>query len=143
MALLDNKNIFVIEDDATNLAIVSSILRRNGATLVYDRWGLQTITKMTRLAHIDLILLDLMLPNDISGYDVYAEIQTQSVLKDIPVVVVSASDPNLEMAKAKSLGIKGFISKPIHRKTFPKYLARILNGEEVWDADLDIAEFDD
>lgn len=132
MKLLESKIIFVVEDDAANLAIISTLIRHHGGTVVYDRWGHQTIQRMKRLAQIDLILLDLMFPNSVTGYDIYDQIQATEGLQDIPAIAVTASDPDVEAPKVKAKGFKGFIQKPLHRHTFAQQLALVLEGQEVW-----------
>lgn len=129
---LAGKHIFVVEDNAANLAIISSILRRSGASISYDRWGHDTITKMLKLEHVDIILLDLMFPSGITGYDIFDKLQETPELADIPVVIVSAADPTTEMHKARSKGFQGFISKPVDYLTFPQILETILEGTPVW-----------
>ena len=140
--LLADKRVFIIEDDATNLAIMSAVLRRGGAAVIYDRWGVKTTNIMQKAGRIDAILLDLNFPGGVTGYDVYDKIQTYPDLKDIPVVVVSASDPDLNLSKVKDKGMQGFICKPINNKTFCQSVAQIVAGEEVWDVDVDMLDLD-
>lgn len=132
MKLLENKTIFVVEDDAANLAIISTLIRHHGGTVAYDRWGHDTIKRMKRRQQIDLILLDLMFPGDVTGYDIFDSIQLEETLCEIPVIAVTASDPDIEIPKVKAKGFKGFIPKPLHRHTFAQQLATVLDGEEVW-----------
>ena len=80
--LLAGKHVFLVEDNPTNLAVMSSILRQNGATVSFDHWGDTTLWNMMQLEHIDIILLDLMLPRQVSGYDIY----------DVIVVPVNVRD---------------------------------------------------
>lgn len=130
--ILKEKNVFVIEDDPMNRAVMLTILQTNGATAQFDPWGDKTIDKIKALGSVDLILMDLMLPRGNSGYKVFEELQQQPDLKDIPVVIVSASDPELEIRKARELGFKGFISKPVNHNTLPKLLNKVIDGQEVW-----------
>jgi CheY-like chemotaxis protein len=138
--LLKNKHIFVVEDDPSNLAVISTILRRNGASVSFDSWGDKTLKKMV-LANdsfkIDLIILDLMLARQVSGFDIFQLLRQDATLKEVPVVVVTASDPDVEMNKARTMGLNGFISKPINRWKFPEQIATVLNGGEVWGDDFD------
>jgi CheY-like chemotaxis protein len=130
--LLKNKRIFVLEDDPTNLAIISVILREHGAVVHFERWGVDTAKQLLSFLPVDIILLDLMLPNKISGYDVYDQIRAFPELKQIPVVAVTASDSDIERKKAREKGFQGFINKPIRYTYFPKLIAAVLNGEQVW-----------
>ena len=133
--LLKNKHIFIVEDDPTNRAVISTILKRNGAMVSFDHWGDTTISKMRETSDIDLILLDLMLPRQVSGYDVFDAFRKIPELQKIPVVAVTASDPDGEMNKARQKGLNGYISKPINRRRFPQQVKAVLDGEEVWGDD--------
>ncbi len=130
--LLQGKRIFVVEDDPSNLAIITTILRRHGASVPFETWGTGTVETLKMCLPVDLILLDLALPRGVSGYDVYDEIRADSQLVDIPVVVVTAADPGMEMPTARKKGMNGFISKPLSYNTFGKAVAAILDGEEIW-----------
>lgn len=130
--LLKDKHVFVIEDDRNNMAVMMTILQQAGATVHVDRWGKHTADIIQKLGAIDLILMDLMLPGDVTGYDVFSELREDYSFDSIPVVIVSASDPALEMRKARSLGFAGFISKPINYHTFAKSVAKIFDGQQVW-----------
>jgi CheY-like chemotaxis protein len=129
--LLKDKRIFVIEDDPTNLAIASFILKQHGATVRFDVWGGSGAERMVYFMP-DIILLDLHLPGNISGYDVLATIRAHPQLKAIPVVAVTASDPSAEMVKARDKGFTGYITKPIRTGTFGTLIAAVLDGKDVW-----------
>lgn len=134
MFLLEGRKIFILEDDVNNLAVITSMLRRYGATIYFDSWGVETAQTIKAFMPIDIILLDIHLPNNVTGYDVFDHIKQIPELADIPIVAVTASDPDREMKKAKEKGFNGYISKPIRTKTFISSLLAILSGEEVWGA---------
>lgn len=133
MTSLKGKHIFLLEDDPVNFAVIQTILRREGAHPFLDHWGDTTLKKMLNYPFpIDLILLDLMLPGKASGYDIFDAIQAVPELRGIPVVVVSAADPDVEIPHVKAKGMQGFISKPINLYQFSKQLIAILDGESIW-----------
>lgn len=132
MISLAGKRIFIIEDDVYNRAVMLTALQQSGAKTFFDPWGDDTIDRMKRAGHIDLILMDLMLPRGRTGYDVFQQLQTVPELTHIPVVVVSASDPALEMKKAHAMGFFGYIAKPINYVTFVRMIDRILDGQAIW-----------
>lgn len=131
--MLTGKTIYIVEDNATNLAIISAILRRYHAYIRYDRWGVEAVERLASYGKVDLIILDLMFPRGVTGYDVYDQLQQYPQLTSIPVVAVSAADPQVEMPKARAKGFKGFISKPINHKIFPQQIATLIDGGEIWD----------
>lgn len=132
--LLDNKRIFVFEDDAMNLAVIRVPLKREGAVVYFDRWGQNATEALLKCLPLDIILLDLMYPNGVTGYDIFEEIRHVPEFKDIPIIVVTAADPDREMPMAKSLGLTGFISKPINSR-FAKYIANAIAGKPIWEAE--------
>jgi CheY-like chemotaxis protein len=129
---LEGKVAFILEDDVNNLAIISSILSRIGMTVHFDTWGTETPYQIKKFMPIDIILLDMMLPRGVSGYDIFDEIRVTPGLENIPIVAVTAMDPGTEMNKAKSKGFSGYLSKPIRTRSFARAIAAVLNGEEVW-----------
>ncbi len=101
-ARLRNKRIFYVEDDVKNRAIIQMILEREGAIVAFERWGRsETVEKIKEFMPVDLILLDLMLPRGVTGYDVYDNIREIKDLEKIPVVAVSASDPAVEIPRSR------------------------------------------
>ena len=73
--MLKGKTIFIVEDDAFNLAIIRTILRRQGVNTPFDHWGDNTLTRIQKYdSNLDMILLDLMLPDNISGHDIFESI---------------------------------------------------------------------
>jgi CheY-like chemotaxis protein len=132
MEMLQGKTIYLIEDNPANLAIISSILRRSNATVRYDRWGIDTIKRLNQFGTVDLIILDQMFPHGVSGYDIFDRIKETPAFANIPIVAVSAADPDHEMPKAKAKGFSGFISKPINHRMFPGQMLSMIQGEQVW-----------
>lgn len=133
--LLKGRHIFVVEDNPLNLAVIRTVLQNEGAYVPFDHWGDTTLQKMTqyqRSFKLDMILLDIMLPHKISGYDILEAIKSTSELKGIPVVAVTASDPDSEIPKARARGFNGYICKPINRNEFPEQILTTLKGGEIW-----------
>jgi CheY-like chemotaxis protein len=133
MTILQGKRVVYIEDDAKNRAIVQIILEAAGATLHFDNCGFMEVSlRKIKAFHPDVILLDLMLMSRISGYDVYTTLRLQSQFSTIPIVAVSASDPEIEIPKTREVGFAGFIGKPVNVHLFASQIDTILRGETVW-----------
>lgn len=133
--LLKGKRILYVEDDARNRSVVEIILKHAGAAVEFERWGFaETAIPKIHSFRPHLILLDLMFPGNVSGYDIFDALREVSSLSHIPVVAVSASDPEVEIPKAQAKGLNGFIGKPINIEHFAGYLARVLSGETVWES---------
>lgn len=131
--LLKNKRLFYVEDDLTNRSLVQLILEQHGAQMMFERWGSEdAIRRLHQFAPVDLILLDLMLPDNVTGYDVFEAIRADETFNDVPIVALSAADPAIEMAKTREFGFSGFISKPISLIDFPGQIKSLIEGEIVW-----------
>ena len=130
--ILENKKIFIVEDNVTNLAVFSTTLRAHGAQMIQDFWNYRTIELLKAVLPVDIILLDLMLHNGVSGYSIFEALKQEECLVNIPVVAVSASEPSVEIPKAMKLGLSGFIPKPISLKDFPRQIASCIAGEKLW-----------
>ncbi|HUW31980.1 MAG TPA: response regulator [Planctomycetota bacterium] len=109
---LDHKTVLVVEDEAAIAALERDILECGGYNVVVCLSGEEAIQTVERNQHIDLCLLDIMMP-DTDGFDVVRILEERS-LKRFPIVFVTAMpaqrvDPKLA---------DGFIAKPFE----PQYL---------------------
>jgi CheY-like chemotaxis protein len=130
---LNGKRIFYIEDNVANRAIIQTILELDGAQVAFERWGRsEVIGQLRAFMPVDIILLDLMFPRGVTGYDVFDTIRACPEFAHIPIVAVSASDPSVEIPKARARGFAGFISKPISLADFPHQVASLITGDQIW-----------
>jgi CheY-like chemotaxis protein len=103
-------NLSVIEDGVEALAF----LRREGP--------------YTRAPRPDLILLDLNLPR-IDGREVLAEIKADDRLKCIPIVVLTTSQAEEDIARAYQLHANCYVTKPVDLDQFIRVVGAI---EDFW-----------
>ncbi len=131
---LKGKRIFIIEDNVGNLAIASVYLEGQGAIVKFERRGLNVPEMISKHMPIDVILVDLMLPKNANGFDIVDQIRQIPELRSIPIVVVSAADPDMAMPIARQKGLAGFISKPLTPQ-IAYFVAEVLKGKQVWIGD--------
>ncbi len=74
--ILENKRIFIVEDNPGNIVVMLKILTKHGASVQIDWWARGEVNRVLKALPLDLILLDLMLPGGHSGFAVFDEIQT-------------------------------------------------------------------
>ncbi len=129
---LQGKRIFVVEDNTMNRVVFLMTLTVTGAQVTFDRWGKEALRTLREMRGVDLILLDLMLPSGLTGFDVFREIRSHTEFAEVPIVAVSASEAGVTIPKVRELGFAGFIAKPIDDALFPKQLERIIAGEKIW-----------
>jgi CheY-like chemotaxis protein len=129
---LKNKVIFIVEDNAQNRVVFQMALVTSGARVEFERWGAEAVSRLENLRRVDLIVLDLMLSNGVSGYDIFSEIRVLPKYDDVPIVAVSAAEPAVAIPKTRDLGFSGFIAKPIDDDLFPKQIDQVLSGQKLW-----------
>lgn len=88
--------------------------------------------KFARVPHPDLILLDLGLPRK-DGREVLTEVKGDSDLREIPVVVMTASKDHEDMLRSEQLQVDGYITKPVDLE---KFLGLVKELRQFWHADL-------
>ncbi len=107
-------NILVVDDDMVYLKMMKKILKRafkNEVDITTTLCGNEAI-KLSQQIPIDLILLDLNMPN-ISGTDVAKVLQHTKKTKDIPIIFVTSSSYEIFEKKGFPIGSVDYISKPI------------------------------
>src|SRR5262245_21372911 len=130
--LLKDKHVFVVEDNMKNRVVTQVALVAQGAKVTFERMGKETVRALQRVVPIDVILLDLMLAEGLSCYDVFEQIRAIPEFAHVPIVAVSASEPAIALPKTRMMGFSGFIAKPIDSDLFPRQIAQILSGKGVW-----------
>ena len=133
---LHQATVLVVEDNPDNLFIALEILRAK--VRVRSCAGAATGRQLFALIEagleppVDIILLDLQLPQE-DGYTVLQRVREQPQLAATRVVAMTANVMVADVERARAAGFDGFIGKPIDQRRFPTQLARILQGEAVWE----------
>ena len=117
--------ILLVEDGLVDARLAIGALEHGGfrhrLTLVRDgEEALEFIFQRGKFAQVprpDLILLDLMLPRK-SGLEVLSEVKSYEGLKDIPVVVMTASAAEEDKLQCDALKVDGYIVKPVNMEKF-------------------------
>lgn len=82
----------------------------------------------TEAVRPDIILLDLNMPRK-NGQETLREIKSDPALRSIPVVVLTTSEAESDIARCYDLGANCYITKPISFEAFTKVVSMI---EEFW-----------
>lgn len=127
---LQGKHILIFEDNASNIAVIAGILEDEGASI--SLWLGGSKDDLLDLAPIDLILLDLMYPGDVSGFDIFQKLRSWHELENTPIAAVSAMDASVGIPRTQELGFSAFISKPVDIDLFPQQVRAIINGFQIW-----------
>jgi DNA-binding response OmpR family regulator len=101
------KRILIIEDDLDIAELERDYLQLNGykAEIVQD--GLQGLKKAVSGMY-DVVVVDLMLPNK-NGFEIIKEIRRS---KEIPIIVVSARNDDIDKIRGLDFGADDYLTKP-------------------------------
>lgn len=110
-----DETILIIDDSADTRLLLSLRLKAQGYRTVFAADAREAIT-MARQAQPDAILLDLGLPGS-NGFLVLERLKATSTLASIPVIIVSAEEPEVAQAKAFAAGAAAFLQKPVAQRT--------------------------
>jgi len=102
--------IFIIEDDIFLQGLEATKLKKEGFDVQTAANNKEVISIIEKKIKIDLILLDLMLP-EVDGFEILKRIRKEPHLLNTPVIVFSNLSEEKDIEKAKSMGIKDFMIK--------------------------------
>lgn len=125
----NEKTILIVDDSNTNIVLLEAVLGTKGFRTFSAR-NVKEAKKVLSKNHIDLILLDLLMP-DISGYDFLEEAEGTGLLNDIPVIAVSALTDDFNVEKTLKLGAIEFIKKPVNINDLVDKVVSTLSSESV------------
>ena len=111
--VVQGKTILIVEDDSYNAAFIQEVLLNKGLTLISTEYGKEAV-KIVRSQHIDLVLMDIGLP-DIDGYEAIRKIKQQK--PDLKIIAQTAFAASEDRFKALESGCIDYISKPLKSKT--------------------------
>jgi len=104
------KKILIIDDEVDVMTMLVYRLKAKGYEVLTTTSGKSGVG-LTKLEKPDLILLDYRLP-DLSGCLVAEELKKDEEVKNIPIILITASVDNIS-EKAKECHAVDFIAKPI------------------------------
>lgn len=105
----ENKKVLIVEDDEALQKILSERLSEDGTKVKVAGTGQAALNDLKEEIP-DLILLDIMLPGGMNGFDVLEQLKANELYKGIPVIVLTNLDT--EQKTALDIGAIDYIVKP-------------------------------
>lgn len=102
--------IYIVEDDESIREIESIALKNSNYIVSAFENAKEFYKKLDELVP-DLILLDVMLPDE-SGYDIVRKLRKRPDTQDIPIIMVTAKTTEMDMIKGFDGGADDYIKKP-------------------------------
>jgi len=106
------KTIFVVEDDDDIARLISHNLEVAGF-LVHRFSRATPVVSEAEKRPPALFLLDLMLP-DMDGFELCRNIRQNTVLRKVPIIILSARTTAMERKRALESGANDYVTKPFN-----------------------------
>ena len=122
--MAQKKNILLIEDEEDIVALVKLHADINNHKLHVETDGLNGYRAIER-ERPDLVVLDIMLPG-LNGLDICRKMKSNTRLKHIPIVILSAKNEELDVILGLELGADDYIAKPFSPKVLFSRIKAVL-----------------
>jgi two-component system response regulator VicR len=121
----DAIKIVCIEDDPEMIDLVKLILTRKGYEVTGAAGGKAGLKAVEDIKP-DLVLLDLMMP-DMDGWEVYKQMRDNEIMKNIPVIVVTAKAQSIDKVLGLHIAkVDDYITKPFGPSELLSSVLRVL-----------------
>lgn len=120
---LQNKNVLIVDDNATVLKLLSAILKKFQMNCIEADTGKTALEIFKSNNSIDLILLDIQMP-EMDGVSVMNSIR--KINPQIKIIAQTANAFEEDKKKYIELGFNGYISKPFNRAEIIKTINSII-----------------
>jgi adenylate cyclase len=103
-------SVLVVDDTEMNRDMLCALLTADGHQTAVAENG-RLALELIKAKRFDLVLLDVMMP-EMNGYQVLEHLKSDSSLRDIPVIVLSALDEIGSVVRCIELGAEDYLPKP-------------------------------
>ncbi|MDM8558725.1 response regulator [Candidatus Parabeggiatoa sp. HSG14] len=117
--------VLVIDDDSIVRQLLKDYMTQLGYAVAIAGGGKEGL-RLARKLRPDAIILDVKMQG-IDGWDVLSKLKSDSLLSDIPVIMMSVED---EQLKGYALGATDYLIKPVHHEQLVDILGRYNIGDE-------------
>ncbi len=118
-----NKTILVVEDVETNLMFIKAAISKTGINIIWARDGMEGIELVQDNKSIDVVLMDLRMPN-LDGFRATEVIK--SIRKDLPVIAQTTFTDEMDKDRVFDAGCDAYLSKPIRLDILLETLGKFL-----------------
>lgn len=114
------KNVLVVDDSATDMHLLTELLKKNGFVVSTAANGEEAVAK-ARQERPDAILMDIVMPG-MSGFEATRTIARDPETAGIPVIICSTKGQETDKAWGLRQGARDYLVKPIEEKALMQKL---------------------
>ncbi len=119
--------ILVVEDDANTRKLMEAVLKENGFHPITACNGLDAL-KMLDRCHVDLVLLDIMMPG-MDGYDLTKQLRASNY--SLPILMVTAKQLPQDKRKGFLVGTDDYMTKPVDEEEMILRIKALLRRAQI------------
>jgi hypothetical protein len=109
---LSERTVLIVDDDVRNIFALTAVLERHQMRILDAENGRDAIALLRRTPGIDLVLMDVMMP-EMDGYETIREIRRTEEFKDLPIITLTAKAMKGDREKCIEAGASDYIAKPV------------------------------
>ena len=102
----------IVDDDVRNVFALTSVLERRGMSVVYAENGREGIAVLAENADVDLVLMDVMMP-EMDGYATTEAIRATPRFATLPIIALTAKAMQGDREKSLASGASDYVTKPV------------------------------
>jgi CheY-like chemotaxis protein len=128
---MEKKRVLLVDDDEDFLSATKLVLEKSGYAVETCVSEKECLAKL-KIIKPDLIVCDVMMETDHSGFDLCREIRGDADLADVPILMLTAVDQKYPLNFSSSVGdeswlpIDDFIDKPVDAGVFVERVKKLL-----------------
>jgi len=131
MMNLPPTQVLLVEDDPKMPEVLADLLQEANIALSHAASG-DAALRLARDTHVDLILLDLGLP-DISGFELLQQLKDSPETQSTPVIVLTARDSTQDKLHGFELGAVDYLTKPFESAELRARVCAALRAKRLQD----------
>ena len=110
--VFEGRTILLAEDDIRNIFALSQVIEPLGARLEIARNGREAVAALSRPNNIDLVLMDIMMP-EMDGLQATEALRQRPELAKLPIIALTAKAMSSDRQRCLDAGANDYISKPV------------------------------
>lgn len=110
--VFEGRKVLLVDDDVRNIFALTSALEHKGAVVVIGRNGREAIERLNEVEDIDLVLMDVMMP-EMDGFEATVEIRKDPRWRKLPIIAVTAKAMKDDQERCLQAGANDYLAKPI------------------------------
>jgi CheY-like chemotaxis protein/CHASE3 domain sensor protein len=122
--IFEGRTILLVDDDVRNIFALTSALEQRGAAVEIGRNGREALEKLEQVPEIDLVLMDVMMP-EMDGLEATRRLRADRRFEKLPVIAITAKAMKDDREQCLAAGASDYLAKPVD-------LERLFSLLRVW-----------